>query len=539
MLTGMTYDLRSEYLREGFTDEETAEFDRDSTIDAIEEALNRLGYETDRIGHVRNLAERLVRGDRWDIVFNISEGMYGIGREAQVPCLLDAYGIPYTFSDPLVLTLTLHKGMTKRVIRDAGLNTPDFLVVTHPGDTDSCRLGYPLFVKPVAEGTGKGISSKSRISGQEELRQFCSELLKVYPDGLIVEEFLPGREFTVGIVGSGKKSRVKTIESFNTPPCREASSGCAAGFTLDEQIYITRGEIAARDDEQKPSVSSLLKVNLFWLGKDPMVMKKEYLFKLGASKIPARLESITRIIDASDLNATQDKHQIERHDVAECVLKLNRAVAFDPAADIANLGRFVIVDNYEIRGGGIIAEALEDRQSWLRNTVLLRNYKWEKSIIAPEKRAEKYNQKSTLLLLTGEKGIDKKRIAKVLEDRLFEDGKVVYFLGIGNVLYGIDADIKGKTDQRKEHMRRLAEVANILLDAGIILLVTAIEVTQDDLEIIKTIVSSEKIETVWLGENVTTDISYDLRLHQPQHVEESVDQLKAYLQDKGIIFRPW
>jgi len=171
--------------------------------------------------------------------------------------------------------------------------------------------------------------------------------------------------------------------------------------------------------------------------------------------------------------------------------------------------------------------------------VLLRNYKWEKSIIAPEKRAEKYNQKSTLILLTGEKSVDRKAIAKNLEDRLFEDGKIVYFLGIGNVLYGVDADIKGKDNNRHEHIRRLAEVANILLDAGIILIVTAIELTQDDLEIIKTIVPPEKIETVWAGEHVTTDIAYDLRLHQPDNVQESVDLLKSHLQDKGIIFKPW
>ncbi len=338
---------------------------------------------------------------------------------------------------------------------------------------------------------------------------------------------------------SGKKSRVKTIEWFNSPQRTEAGCGSATGFTLEEQLYITRGEIAAKNGQPKPQVSSLIKVNLFWLGREPLVQKKDYVFKLGTARVTARLEEIKRIIDASNLK-TASKNQVERHDVAECILKLNRAIAFDPTSDIAGTGRFVIVDNFEIRGGGIIAEGLEDRQSWLRTTVLLRNYKWEKSIIAPEKRAEKYNQKSTLLLLTGEKQVDRKAIAKQLEDKLFEDGKIVYFLGIGNVLYGIDADIKGREGgERQEHMRRLAEVANILLDAGIILLVTAAELTQDDLEIMKTTVSPDKIETVWVGENITTDIAYDFRLPQPENVLESVDVLKSYLQDKGIIFRPW
>jgi D-alanine-D-alanine ligase len=117
MKIGITYDLRHEYLAAGYGEEETAEFDRVDTIEAIEHTLQQLGYETERIGHVRQLAAQLVAGARWDCVFNIAEGLYGFGREAQVPALLDAYGIPYTFSDPLVLALALHKGMTKHVMR--------------------------------------------------------------------------------------------------------------------------------------------------------------------------------------------------------------------------------------------------------------------------------------------------------------------------------------------------------------------------------------------------------------------------------------
>ena len=205
MTIGLTYDLRSDYLREGYSEEETAEFDRESTVDAIELALQQSGYQTDRIGHVRHLVSRLAKSDRWDMVFNICEGMYGVGREAQVPALLDAYRIPYTFSDALVLTLTLHKGMTKRVVRDCGIPTPDFTIVENEQDIDRVNLPYPLFVKPCAEGTGKGINALSRVNNREELNGICLNLLKCYPSGLLVEEFLPGREFTVGILGSGSE----------------------------------------------------------------------------------------------------------------------------------------------------------------------------------------------------------------------------------------------------------------------------------------------------------------------------------------------
>ena len=205
MKVGLTYDLRSEYLKEGFSEEETAEFDKESTVEDIEQALHRLGFETDRIGHFKALIGRIYRGDRWDIVFNICEGQYGIGREAQVPALLDAYRIPYTFSDPLVLALTLHKGMTKHVIRDAGLPTPDFAVVETLEDLNHLHLPYPLFVKPNSEGSGKGIGLNSKVNDPDELRATCISQFEAIAQPLLIETFLPGREFTTGILGTGEK----------------------------------------------------------------------------------------------------------------------------------------------------------------------------------------------------------------------------------------------------------------------------------------------------------------------------------------------
>jgi D-alanine-D-alanine ligase len=203
---GITYDLREAWLEAGYSEIETAEFDRADTIDSIYDALSRLGYRVDRIGHLQQLAMRLVDGGRWDIVFNICEGMHGLGREAQVPALLDAYQIPYVFSDPLVCALALHKGMTKDVVRASGVATPDFAVVQEPGQLRNLRLPYPLFAKPVAEGTGKGVSSESKINNAAELRSVCRRLLAEHKQPVLVERFLPGREFTVGILGTGRKA---------------------------------------------------------------------------------------------------------------------------------------------------------------------------------------------------------------------------------------------------------------------------------------------------------------------------------------------
>jgi len=209
MLTvGLTYDLRSDYLKEGYSEEETAEFDSEITISSIERTLKELGYKTQRIGNVKALIKALNEGLRWDIVFNIAEGMYGIGREAQVPALLDVYQIPYVFSDPLVLSLTLHKGLTKRVIRDCGIPTAHFAIVEKLSDLEHVNLTYPLFAKPVAEGTGKGIDSRSKVNSKAELDNICKELLERFNQPVLVEEYLPGREFTVGVVGTGADAKV-------------------------------------------------------------------------------------------------------------------------------------------------------------------------------------------------------------------------------------------------------------------------------------------------------------------------------------------
>jgi D-alanine-D-alanine ligase len=203
MRIGITYDLREDYIAEGFSEEETAEFDRDETIQAIQQSLQDLGCETDRIGNIKNLTRRLGAGDRWDVVFNIAEGLRGFGREAQVPALLEAYNIPYTFSDPMVLSLTLHKGVAKRVVRDLGVPTPDFYVIEKESDVAKGDLPFPLLAKPVAEGTGKGINAASKTLNQSQLISVCTRLLTTYKQPVLIETFLPGREFTVGIIGSG------------------------------------------------------------------------------------------------------------------------------------------------------------------------------------------------------------------------------------------------------------------------------------------------------------------------------------------------
>lgn len=211
MIIGLTYDLRSDYLKEGYSEEQTAEFDNEQTILAIESALHKLGIQTERIGNAKHLMHKLLQGKKWDLVFNICEGMYGDSRESLVPALLDAFQIKFVFSDAITLGISLNKALTKKIIRDAGINTAPFFEVNNINEIKNCNLNYPLFAKPVAEGTGKGIEDKSVIYDYTQLFERCNYILNTFKQAVIVEEFLPGREFTVGITGNGDEAIIEGV----------------------------------------------------------------------------------------------------------------------------------------------------------------------------------------------------------------------------------------------------------------------------------------------------------------------------------------
>lgn len=207
MKIGFTYDLRADYLAQGYGEEETAEFDQPGTIDAIAGAIESLGHTVDRIGAARALVQRLAKGDRWDLVFNIAEGLSGFGREAQVPAILDVYRIPYTFAEPLAAAVTLHKSWCKDVVRAAGVPTADAALIESLDDLERVRLPLPLLAKPVAEGTGKGVTPRSVVRASGDLADVVGALLARYRQPVLLERFLPGREFTVGVLGTGVSAR--------------------------------------------------------------------------------------------------------------------------------------------------------------------------------------------------------------------------------------------------------------------------------------------------------------------------------------------
>ncbi len=336
---------------------------------------------------------------------------------------------------------------------------------------------------------------------------------------------------------SNKRSEIKSIERFSAPQPAQAEAGYSTGFTLKEQIYVNRGDVMCKVGEPHPSVSSLLKVEIFWMGKSPMSVGKEYKLKLGTSKVPVTLKEIRKIIDASDLKHQEEKKVIERHDVAECVLECGSPVAFDTAAEIEATGRFVIVDQYDIAGGGIIIEMLKDDQADVREQVILREEKWDFSIVDPEARQKKYGHYPKLILLTGKVGVDKKSIAKELEKNLFEAGCKTYFLGIGNLLRGLDADLERHKAARHEHVRRLGEVSHLMMDAGLLVLATASNLNDDELRLLQEVTSRDMILIVNVGANDFRQGIVDLNLDPAKSIQENVGQVLSLMKASGVFLR--
>ncbi len=208
MRIALVYDLRDDYRVLGFSEEEVAEFDNTDTIDQLDGALRALGCEVTRVGRGQVLAARLAAGECFDLVFSIAEGVKGRSREAQVPALCEMFDQPYLFSDPLTSAAGHDKAVAKRLVRGAGVPTPAFMVVTSDAVELAGWRDFPAFVKPIAEGTGKGCESASVVHTSQELASTATKLLQRYRQPVLVETYLPGREFTVGIVGNGKDAAV-------------------------------------------------------------------------------------------------------------------------------------------------------------------------------------------------------------------------------------------------------------------------------------------------------------------------------------------
>jgi len=336
---------------------------------------------------------------------------------------------------------------------------------------------------------------------------------------------------------SGKKNRIKTVEYFNGPPRTEAYAGQSTGFTYDTEIYVRPGEILCKASEKLPHVSNKFRANIFWMGKQPLVKGKTYKLKITTQQVPVIVADVIHVLNAAELITSQKPH-VDRHEVGEIIFETLKPVAFDVAADIAQTGRFVLVDNYEIAGGGIILAPVFDSDSSLNQQIKKRDYGWERSHITPQLRAQKYQHKSAFIVLAGKIDTGKQRIAKALEESLFNLGKNVYFLGISNRLVLATQDSKDRTLGKYDALVQLGELAHLMTDAGLILITSITDIDQYELNMLKKLNAPNRTLVVCVGEDDRfTAESIDLVLVENEESEAAVKKIVDLLV-KSVVLDP-
>jgi bifunctional enzyme CysN/CysC len=299
---------------------------------------------------------------------------------------------------------------------------------------------------------------------------------------------------------TNKSSVVKTVERWNAPSRDYATAGESVGITLTEQIFVERGAVAALESAP-PYESTLFRARIFWLGRNPFRKGKVYKLKLATQEVECEIEKIEKVIDASTLETISRKAKeifVGRHEVAELSIRTKRPVAFDAHAEIISTGRFVIVDGFEVSGGGIVAVDQYPRRTAdasPRDEIYWRSH----GKVTAEQRATRNGHLGRVVWLTGLSGSGKTAIATELERELFNMGKHAYVLDGDNVRHGLCSDLAFSPQDRKENIRRVGEVAKLLVDAGMICITAFISPYRADRRLVREMVQEGQFIEVYLN----------------------------------------
>jgi bifunctional enzyme CysN/CysC len=339
---------------------------------------------------------------------------------------------------------------------------------------------------------------------------------------------------------SNKRANIQSLEAFNVEPGpTSADAGESIGITLDEQIFVERGEIGTHQDKL-PLVSTSFKANLFWLGKRPLEKGRKYLLRMATKEVGCEVAAIHRIIDTMDLNQQQGSAAVNRNQVAELTLRTKAPIAFDLSSSFEATGRFVLVDEYDIAGGGIVTEMVRDDQESLREEARRRDFAWVKGEVGIEDRAKQYGHRSAVVLFTGGRHTGKSLLARKLEGRLIADGRHAYLLDGENLRRGLDADLhEEERGQTAEMARRYGEVARLLIDTGLIVVSTTNPfglAYREASQAIRTLVHPAPVIAVHMSKTEEEPpLNTDVVLIGPMDVDTAAKQVMDVLKRRGVL----
>jgi bifunctional enzyme CysN/CysC len=297
---------------------------------------------------------------------------------------------------------------------------------------------------------------------------------------------------------TNKISTVKTIERWNAPPSDQAGAGESIGITLTEQVFVARGAIAALETAP-PFELARFKARVFWLGRAAFTPGKIYKLKLATQEVECEIDSVQRVIDSSTLETiSRPKAFVGRNEVAELTLRAKRPVAFDVHSEIVATGRFVIVDGFEVSGGGIVAEDNYPRRT-PDSLHKSHNIYWSQGKVTAVQRSLRNGHAGCVVWLTGLSASGKSTIATDLERELFNLGQHAYILDGDNVRHGLCSDLGFSPEDRKENIRRVGEAAKLFADAGIICITAFISPYRSDRELVRQLMPAGQFIEVYVN----------------------------------------
>jgi len=297
-----------------------------------------------------------------------------------------------------------------------------------------------------------------------------------------------------------KVSTVKSIENWPHGSREVASAGESVGITLTEQIFVERGQIGS-SEQDAPIEADVFKAKFFWLGRQNLEVGRKIKLKLTTEEVECQIQTIEKLIDASTLAEidTRSRPYVARNDVAEVTIRTKTPIAFDNADRIVNTGRFVFIDHYQVCGGGVISKGEYPDRREVLSGVKSQNIFWSAGKITREAREQRNRHKGAILWLTGLSGAGKSTVATELERELFAMGLHTYILDGDNIRHGLSANLGFSPEDRTENIRRVAEVARLLMDAGVLVITAFISPYRDDRRLARSLVNDGEFVEVYVN----------------------------------------
>ncbi len=277
---------------------------------------------------------------------------------------------------------------------------------------------------------------------------------------------------------SNKQARVNSIEGWNADgPIIAARAGQSIGITLDQQIFVERGEVISHS-ANPPMLSKVFRGRLFWFGSEPMTVGRHYKMKINTAEHMVTVEAIERVINVADLSGS-DADKVERNEIAEVVLRSRALMSLDDFSEDPRAGRFVLVDNFDTVGGGLVST---DGYADARSSVAIKSTNITRVAhrVSLEQRWVSNGHKSGIIWLTGLSGSGKSTLGFALEQFLHAKGYQVFVLDGDNVRHGLCADLGFSPEDRAENIRRVGEMAHVFANAGVLVITAFISPYRSD-----------------------------------------------------------